>query len=360
LYNSRIQERKLYELWKKSRLYIRRLGHRIVCYALLPYLSFLMPTPSSTTPFVETLIALRDLYLAAILTTPQQASYAREQLNHINALLIDQGMPLEAGSLFPPAHQPSAGQNSPAPVVADPIEEKPTPSAKPPHTKSRKAVGKTPAIANPTRSTTPIQAQPGKSSRETILVLLPEFTGMSKTAAVAQVIADHSGQTLHLDDIIRLLHGTLDEFALREERKRMRTILWQGVERQRWERVKGKDAHYTLSNKLLSSATRSKGKSPGKPAPAQSLPSQRKQTGKVKSEPIPVISGSLMGAVEKVLADNRGIPMRAEAIAEVLYGKLSPARFLEVKKQISDRLAKGVKTQRWQRVSKQVGVYVLP
>jgi hypothetical protein len=51
--------------------------------------------------------------------------------------------------------------------------------------------------------------------------------------------------------------------------------------------------------------------------------------------------------------------MRAEAIAEVLYGQLSPARSLEERKQISDHLAKGVKTQRWQRVPKQVGVYVL-
>jgi hypothetical protein len=318
-----------------------------------------MPTLSDTTPFVETLIALRDRYLAAILTAPQQASHAREQLNHINALLIDQGMLPDALSSSPPVHLPSAHQDSPA--LADPIDEKYTLSTKTRRASTRRTVAKMPAIVNQTRSTTPTQAQPGRSSRETILTVLPEFTGMSKTAAVAQVIADHSGQTLHLDDIIRLLHGTLDEFALREERKRMRTILWQGVERQRWERVKGKDAHYTSSNKLLSSTTPSKGKSPGKPVPAQSTPAQPERSGKAgKSKPTPVISGSLMGAVEQVLADNRGIPMRAEAIAEVLYGKLSPARFLEVKKQISDRLAKGVKTQRWQRVPRQVGVYVYP
>jgi hypothetical protein len=307
-----------------------------------------MPTLSDTTPFVETLIALRDRYLSTLLSTPQQANYAREQLNHINALLIDQGV-------FPEALSPR--QDSLA--LADPIDEKPILSTQTLRTNPRKAVDKTPAISSSAKSATPTQDQPERSSRETILALLPEFTGMSKTAAVTQVITDHSGQILHLDDIIRLLHGDLDESALREERKRMRTILWQGVERQRWERVKGKDAHYTLSNKLLSAATPSKRKFPGKPAPAQSLPAQRKQTGKAKSEQIAVISGSLMGAVEQVLADNRGIPMRAEAIAEVLYGQLSPARFLEVKKQISDRLAKGVKTQRWQRVPKQVGVYVL-
>jgi hypothetical protein len=316
-----------------------------------------MITPANINPFTETLIALRDRYRSTLATTPQQANYAREQLNHINALLVDQGMSVEAEVLSPLVPLLSARQDFSA--KADPIEA--APSIKPRRTLPRKTVDKTPAIAKPAKSATPAQAQSGKAARETILALLPEFAGMSKTAAVAQVIADHSGHTLHLDDIIRLLHGTLDESALREERKRMRTILWQGVERQRWERVKGKDAHYTLSNKLLSSATPGKRKSPGKPAPAQSLPAAKKQTGKAaKSKPTPVISGSLMGAVEQVLADHRGIPMRAEAIAEVLYGKLSPARFLEVKKQISDRLAKGVKTQRWQRVPRQVWVYVYP
>jgi uncharacterized protein YfaS (alpha-2-macroglobulin family) len=65
-----------------------------------------------------------------------------------------------------------------------------------------------------------------------------------------------------------------------------------------------------------------------------------------------------MGSVEKVLQDNRGTPMRAEAIATALFGELSPARLAEVKKQIADRLAKGAKAKRWQRVPQQSGVYV--
>jgi hypothetical protein len=67
---------------------------------------------------------------------------------------------------------------------------------------------------------------------------------------------------------------------------------------------------------------------------------------------------SLMGAVEKVLQDNRGTPRRAEAIATALYGELSPARLAEVKKDIANRLAKGAKAKRWQRVPQQLGLYV--
>ncbi len=66
-----------------------------------------------------------------------------------------------------------------------------------------------------------------------------------------------------------------------------------------------------------------------------------------------------MGAVEQVLQENRGTPMRAEAIATAIYGELSPTRLAEVKKDIADRLAKGAKAKRWQRVPEQLGVYVI-
>ncbi|MBW4553997.1 MAG: hypothetical protein KME35_23265 [Aphanocapsa sp. GSE-SYN-MK-11-07L] len=73
----------------------------------------------------------------------------------------------------------------------------------------------------------------------------------------------------------------------------------------------------------------------------------------------PAIAGSLMGSVEQVLRDNQGTPMRAEAIATAIYGNLAPANLAEVKKDVADRLAKGAKAKRWQRVPQQLGVYVI-
>jgi hypothetical protein len=52
--------------------------------------------------------------------------------------------------------------------------------------------------------------------------------------------------------------------------------------------------------------------------------------------------------------------MRVEAITTAIYGELSTARLAEVKKDIADRLAKGAKAGRWQRVPQQLGVYVYP
>jgi hypothetical protein len=183
--------------------------------------------------------------------------------------------------------------------------------------------------------------------------LLPSFAGLSKTQAVAKLMEDQAGQILSLDQIIEQSHGELDAIALRQERKRMRTILWRGVDSKRWEKVKGKDSHYTLSRRGLPSGN---GKASGKPKPA-ATPKTAKTRKAAAAKP--TIAGSLMGSVEKVLQDNRGTPMRAEAIATALFGNLSPSRIAEVKKDIADRLAKGAKANRWQRVPKQLGVYVL-
>jgi hypothetical protein len=308
-------------------------------------LKLFMPTDSNSNPFLDTLIALRDRYLALATSSAPQAGHAREQLNHINALLVDQAISID--SAFAPAAQlPLAPlplpalNNSPAADLSD----QPAPAAE---------------------VVRPLPTTPGKSQRETVLSLLPSFAGLTKTEAVAQVMTNYAGQALSLDQIIEQLHGELDESALRQERKRMRTILWRGVDSKRWQKVKGKDSHYTLPAKLLPA---SNGKASGKPKPTATPQTARKtkaaltKTAKTRKATTakPAIAGSLMGAVEQVLQDNQGTPMRAEAIATALYGELSPARLAEVKKEVSDRLAKGAKVKRWQRVPKQLGVYVFP
>ncbi len=327
------------------------------------------------TEFQDTLIALHDRYLALVPTTVQQAHHTREQLNHINALLVEQtlapgasasAMPSETTKPFsfavsqgiaPPA-QPLAAQpafpaltSAPA-LTATPTPPTPATKAQPKPAASQRKPKATPPPKPPTK---PAEEQ-GKAQRDTVLSLLPSFAGLSKTEAVAKVMADHAGQPLSLDQIIEQLHGELDASALRQERKRMRTIMWRGVDSKRWARAKGKDSHYTLSGKGLPT---SNGKTPTKSRSTATKTTMASKAVRGKGAIAkPAIAGSLMGAVGQVLQDNRGTPMRAEAIATAIYGKLSPARLAEVKKDIADRLAKGAKANRWQRVPEGLGVYV--
>ncbi|MBW4553117.1 MAG: hypothetical protein KME35_18695 [Aphanocapsa sp. GSE-SYN-MK-11-07L] len=340
-----------------------------------------MSSTSNSANLLDTLIALRDHYLALVTDAEHQAGHAREQLNHINALLVDQMIspgasaiaipygtakpsvsPAELPPALPAASSPSTPEESA--LSASPTQAKPPRSASTRPTKPRgqkSTAQPTPPKAGVKAAKVtkePIPASPPTESgtvlRETVLPLLPPFTEMTKTQAVAKVMEDHAGQVMSLDDIIDLLHGALDKNMLQQERKRMRTIMWRGVDRQRWDKVTGKDSHYTLRTKPASAGKQKP------PAKTKSAGMQKKKAG--KSSPVnPLANGSsLMGSVEQVLASNQGTPMRAEAIASALYGDLSPARLTEVKKQIADRLAKGAKAKRWQRVPNQLGVYVYP
>jgi hypothetical protein len=336
-----------------------------------------MSSTSNSANLLDNLIALRDHYLALVTDAEHQAGHAREQLNHINALLVDQMIAPGASAIaisygtdkanassaeLPPALPEASNVSTLEESALLPAltEAKPSRSS----TRTAKSQGRK-SSAKPTGSKVkakaasdpepvPTQTEQGTVLRETVLPLLAPFTGMTKTQAVAKVMEDHAGKVMSLDDIIDLLHGALDRNTLQQERKRMRTIMWRGVDRQRWDKVKGKDSHYTLRAKAKASAAGQQ-----KPA-AKSAGTQKKKAG--KSTPVnPLANGnSLMGSVEQVLASNQGTPMRAEAIASALYGDLSPARLTEVKKQIADRLAKGAKAKRWQRVPNQLGVYVYP
>jgi hypothetical protein len=332
-----------------------------------------MPTDSNSNPFLDTLIALRDRYLALVTTSALKASHAREQLNHINALLVDQAISIDSAiasaAQLPLVPSPLPALNSSP--TAD-LSDQPAPPASMPTTPGnaqRRNPTKTAGAKARATVASKAASQNGKSQRETVLTLLPAFAGLSKTEAVAQVMTDRAGKAVSLDEIIELLHGKLDINALKQECKRMRTIMWRGVDSKRWQRVKGKDSHYTMPTKLLPAGTGkltsetnslSSTAKPARTTRTSAAAPKPAKTSKVSKAKGTAGTPSLMGSVEKVLRDNQDTPMRAEAIATALFGKLSPVRLAEVKKDIADRLAKGAKGNRWQRVPQQLGVYGYP
>jgi hypothetical protein len=187
----------------------------------------------------------------------------------------------------------------------------------------------------------------------------------------------------------------------------MRNLMWRGADRGLWDKVQGQESAYTYKANLLTPNSKVVGKSgraaritksalAAAPAPlpvaakpvtakgpktsrgakaaatraankaAKLAPKPVKTTklgrpgksGKKSASVIPDLGASLMGSVEKVLQANKGKPMTADEIAISLYGELERTKLADVKKQISDRLAKGVKYKRWQRVANKIGVYM--
>jgi hypothetical protein len=389
-----------------------------------PYISAFQMSPKSNSvsaTFLDDLAFLRNRYVAMLEGAENQANHAKEQLVHLNALLIDQMLTpglaladLGTAEFSSPSLPPAAVEIpafTPTPLDLSSISRAPKATAKtkvkaPVVTKGRKAPG-----------------QMSKSStRDTVLPLLPPYGGLTKIQAVTKVMEERVGQEVHLDDVILVLHGQLDKITLRQERGRMRNLMWRGADRKLWDKIRGKDSYYTLKTSLLSAASKSaakatpaRGKAKAAPvaaakavksakvtkttakaakatttktkvaakpakakttrastkaaaAPARAAKKETpvrgviKKAGKGGSKSIVAPSidtgSSLMGSVEQVLRKNKGKSMTAEEIATAIFGNLDRTMLTQVKKQISDRLAKGVKYKRWQRVPNKIGSYI--
>jgi hypothetical protein len=397
---------------------------------------------SQTATLIDGLAALRDRYISMLSDAEHQAEHAKVQLVHLNALLVDQmfspGLapanlgtaefqPASSSAALPPAAADIPVFIAPVPAVSAPVAPRGKKAAAPkaPVTKGRKAPG-----------------QMSKSStRETVLPLLPPYGGLTKIQAVQRVMEEHSGKEIHLEEVIRILHGELDKITLRQERGRMRNLMWRGADRKLWDKIRGKDSYYTLKMSLLTSSpaaktTTGRGRGKAKAAAAEPVaaataaptaakaaktttrapkaPKAAKAAKPVKAvkptritkaaaakaakaeaeaaakatakkeTPIRIIKAkdakpargatktaakataapsidagsSLMGSVEQVLRANKGKSMTAEEIATAIFGNLDRNMLTQVKKQISDRLAKGVKYKRWQRVPNKIGSYI--
>lgn len=394
---------------------------------------------SQTATLIDGLAALRDRYISMLSDAEHQAEHAKVQLVHLNALLVDQmfspGLaPANLGTAeFQSA--PSSAALPPAVVADIPVFIAPAPAVSAPASPRGKKA------AAPKAPVTKGRKAPGQmsksSTRDTVLPLLPPYGGLTKIQAVQRVMEEHSGQEIHLDEVIRILHGELDKITLRQERGRMRNLMWRGADRKLWDKIRGKDSYYTLKISLLPSSPatkattgrgRGKAKAAAEPvaavtvapkaekatktttrvpkatkavkpvkaakstrvtkaaaakaakaeAEAAALASAKKETpiriikakdtkptrgatkstAKTTTAPSIDAGSSLMGSVEQVLRANKGKSMTAEEIATAIFGNLDRNMLTQVKKQISDRLAKGVKYKRWQRVPNKIGSYI--
>ncbi|MCG9890791.1 MAG: hypothetical protein MH252_06930 [Thermosynechococcaceae cyanobacterium MS004] len=121
-----------------------------------------------------------------------------------------------------------------------------------------------------TPSITPESAAPAApaapaTKERTSLPLLPTFEGITKREAIAQVLQQHSGEILHQDTIIQTLYGDLSSEELKTERKRISTILLNGVRDKRWQKATVPSSYF-----LGDTAANSKPKRPSrKPGPSK-------------------------------------------------------------------------------------------
>jgi hypothetical protein len=256
--------------------------------------------PESDRNFTDSLISLKTQYERSLTEASTKASHLREQLSHVNALLLNQLLSsngvvpqLTQGAVEVPVIETitlaSAPSLAASPAAGAPVSDRPEPKASD-SSAQRLRKAKAPATAKPTtqaKAKAKPTTAPAKSRRS--LEILPAYRGISKREAIAQILEQRSGEVLHQDTIIQALYGDLSLEDIKDERVRIDTSLRNGVKANKkankWKKAPV-PASYVLdaiASAPAAKATAAKPKSARKPAVAEAKPGRKPVVGKAKA-----------------------------------------------------------------------------
>jgi hypothetical protein len=315
-----------------------------------------MTVASSEQTLVNNLISLKTQYEQALTEADNIASHYREQLSHVNALLLNQLG--SVGGLVPfQAHIKSAEpvldaiaalqESTPvdrltlAPAIAEVASvTSTTPEVSP---KSRQAKTESP------------QAVGGRTPRE----LLPVHQGLKRLDAIAKVFQNHQGQEVTIDTLTQELFGNLSAAAHKAERLKLRTLLYQGEQRGLWQKGSATSTYLIkgTGQAVTQAATPAKSNTADKPrAQAAKAPKVTSKTGTAKQRISLPLLPSFQGmtkleAIETVLKKYSGEVLHHDTIIQNLYGDLSPEEIKAERVRIKTALLGGVKNKKWQKAS---------
>lgn len=341
----------------------------------------------------QTLLALKLQYEQALATVEAKAAHYKEQLGHVNALLLNQLVSVNGTQ----PNTISADLDVPATKILDavpsdvlalaPSATEPEPSAPVEATApSKSRSSKKNAAA--AKSTAPEPIKP-KSKRNS-LPLLPIYNGLGKLEAISKILEENRGEVLHHDTIIRGLYGELSPEDLKAERVRIKTAMLTGVKQKRWQKApkpssyiikapRGKAQNSEAAPALAtapaaeanptdtassSSSTqgrktrKQKAKAPSQassPAPTSSgeAPTATKanpiaQDSRIVLPLLPEYEGlSKIDAVLKVMNDNAGSVVNIDEIIERLFGPLSLEDYKAEKTRTKDVMYRGIDRGLW-------------
>lgn len=307
------------------------------------------------------LIELRHYYEGLVVQSESQATQAREQIGHIDALLVNTLLLQMQGQVTVRADIVSNASALSAAQMPTPIALRPSP----------KAAGSAGKASTPKTKPEATKSFRGRES----FPLLPQYQGMTKLEAISQILSEQSGHVLHQDTITQLLYGDLSSAVLKVESRRMRASLFQGVTKGLWQRAPKHPSCYvtkassngnsrkpnSVNQKFVTSTELSLNPvaSLAKPGRKPSTSTQNKAIASLKpatrgrtqvlSLPAQYSGLSKIDAVAKVLEENPGSVMHMEEIIEHLYGKLTDNELRAEKVRMKDVMTRGVQRELWQK-----------
>lgn len=315
-------------------------------------------------PAVQSLIDLRSHYQTLHEQQQQKSVHAREQITHLNALLADQfvwqtqqpvsiaASTLEAQALFGTAELKNEEFSQQVPDAK--IEA----HTSPPLQKQQVAESEEPETPNESNEDS---NQPASTSKTP---LLPKYQKLTKIQAVEQLLQENQGSILHVDYIINQLYGISDAEAIKAEKPRMYDTLGQGTDKGLWDKVPDQPSCYTIDIDLVQpEKTQTQPVGTKKASLPTSTASRRRPSSRSRSseEMLPRFQRmSLTAAVETVVQEHPGEVLTTEKVAKALHGEDIDGRALtKAKDRIGKILWGGATQNRWQRVPGKLGCYTL-
>jgi hypothetical protein len=287
-------------------------------------------TPKQT--LIDYLVALKNQYQEGLSEVDEKAAHVREQLSHVNALLLDQLIPSHIMPLrvsVAPILAPSAqiGISDPATLgfveAGEEVLERSVPN-------------KTAIAQIRTKSTQ--ESVKGKRSPRP---LLPAYEGLKRLEAIAKVLEAAPNQEVTIDRIAQALFGDLSTAELKAERLKLKTLLYQGTTLGLWQKAA------TPSSYLIGESGTAKVKV------VKSKPAFAKASSQRNSLPLlPIYEGlKKQDAIAQVLAQKNGTVLHQDTIIQALYGDLSLEELKAERVRIKTALLVGVKQNRWQKAA---------
>ena len=320
--------------------------------------------------FVESLITLRTRYQGLNEDCSRQAAHVREQLSHINALLVDQlvlqhnqqPISIQASTVnqdAPPVLTSAADiTKNESPTEPDELSEADEPDeADSPTSPTPTDQMQSEADEKESESVNYSTSPNGQSTPVTKTPILPRYDNLTKLEAVESLLGEKAGSILHIDYIIRALHGELEPDAMKVEKGRMTQTLSEGAKKGLWHKVPQQPGCYTIDLKLVEPELSSKDTAQQSKVGFRRRPQFR---GNPSNNMLPRYQRmNFTEAVETVVSENAGQILSTEKVARALYGELSGQALTKAKDKIGKTLWSGANQKRWQRVPGRLGMYTL-
>jgi hypothetical protein len=312
------------------------------------------------------LIELRQHYQTIVVQSEYQASQAKAQLAHIDALLVNGLLQTQA---LPPLKTATAPSEPAFPTIA--IRSQAEAPAHRPAFERAEAVEEVFAQAQPSspRAAVP-ETEPVAQGNRMPRPLLPAYRGLKRLEAIAQVLQSTPSQAMTIDRLIPALFGTLSAAEHKAERLKLKTLLYQGEKLGLWHKGTAPSSYIGgLSETVAKTPSAAVTAAQASTAQVKPLAQKAKTARASHPESTPRRQGSLsllpaydgmnkLEAIAQVLTEQSGHVLHQDTLFQLLYGEVSPEILSEESRRMRASLFQGVTKGLWEKASTQPSSYL--